>query len=417
MKGDKAVENAIRLTFLGDCLCYGLQTERLRAAGKTFGESVAAASPVIRGADYVLANLETPLAGERLGLAREAEPCFNTPPAFAEALRGLGVGFVSTANNHCLDRGVAGLEATIRNLDALGLGHDGTFLSEEAAGRIFVKEVGGVRVAVLCATYGTNSEYGRALLPEGERWRVSLLRPQPPNPPRPVPGPLWRRAVRRCVPRRVREAVSVLRHGLPRSAPPRPEPDNVPAAEIGTAMHEPYIRAFAEKIRRAREVADFVVVMAHVGGQYNPAPGQYERATVRWIAEAGADLILAEHAHKPLCVERLPNGTWVSYALGNFSYTPGVGWFIPNVLAEYSVALHVWVIRTDKTVVRVAFSVLKSVVGTDGVARTIPVPTLLGQIDDPLERERLLAENEAVVNQFRGTRGAVSVEEVYEVRP
>ena len=411
------MKDCVRLTCLGDCLCYGAQMERLRALGKPYAETVAAAAPVVRGADYVLANLETPLAGETLGLARGVETVFNAPTAFAEALNALGIGFLSTANNHCLDRGVAGLEATIRNLDGLGVDHDGTYLTEADAGRVFVKEVGGVRVAILCATYGTNSEYGRVRLPEGEAWRVGLLRPQPPNPPPGRPWPLWRRAVRKVAPRRLREALAVLRHGLPRPPDPRPVPDNVPAGEVGAAAHEAYIRAFTEKIRRAKASADFVVVMAHVGGQYNPAPGRYERATVRWIAEAGADLVLAEHAHRPLCVERFPNGAWVCHALGNFTYTPGVGWFIPNVLAEYSVALHVWVIRTDKTVVRVAFSVLKSVVGTDGVARTIPVPTLLGQIDDPLERERLLAENEAVVNQFRGTRGAVSVEEVYEVRP
>lgn len=408
------MNDCIRLMCLGDCLCYGAQMGRLHALGKTYAETVAAAAPVVRGADYVLANLETPLAGEALGLARGAEPVFNAPTAFAEALKTLGVGFLSTANNHCLDRGVAGLEATIRNLDTLGLDHDGTFLTEADAGRVFVKEISGVRVAILCATYGTNSEYGRMCLPEGETWRVSLLRPQPPNPPPGRPWPLWRRAMRKVTPRRVREALSVLRHGLPRPPDLRPVPDNVPAGEVGAAAHEAYIRAFTEKIRRAKEVADFVVVMAHVGGQYNPAPGQYERATVRRIAEAGADLILAEHAHKPLCLERLPNGTWVSYALGNFTYTPGVGWFIPNVLAEYSVALHVWVSRADKSIARMSFSVLKSVVGADGVARTVPVPTLLGQLIDPEARELLVMENEAVVNQFRGTRGAVEVAEEYE---
>ena len=43
-----------------------------------------------------------------------------------------------------------------------------------------------------------------------------------------------------------------------------------------------------------------------------------------------------------------------------------------------------------------------------------PVPTLLGQLADPEERERLAMENEAVVNQFRGTRGAVEVAAMYE---
>lgn len=94
------MNDCIRLTCLGDCLCYGAQMGRLHALGKTYAETVAAAAPVVRGADYVLANLETPLAGEALGLARGAEPVFNAPTAFAEALKTLGVGFLSTANNH-----------------------------------------------------------------------------------------------------------------------------------------------------------------------------------------------------------------------------------------------------------------------------------------------------------------------------
>ena len=59
---------------------------------------------------------------------------FNTPDEFADILPDAGFGFVSTANNHCLDRGTAGLYRTLDVLDRVGIGHTGvrTFLDLSA---------------------------------------------------------------------------------------------------------------------------------------------------------------------------------------------------------------------------------------------------------------------------------------------
>ena len=80
----------------------------------------------LAASDYVVAHLETPISPDDTDLTHERW-CFNSPRAFAEALQWAGVDFVTTANNHCLDRGTAGIAATIGALDDIGLPHTGTF--------------------------------------------------------------------------------------------------------------------------------------------------------------------------------------------------------------------------------------------------------------------------------------------------
>lgn len=76
--------------------------------------------------DYVIGNLETPLAGEEAEYTNRIVS-FNAPDSVAEAVKKIGVDVVSTANNHCLDRGFAGLERTLTTLDRIGLDHTGTY--------------------------------------------------------------------------------------------------------------------------------------------------------------------------------------------------------------------------------------------------------------------------------------------------
>ena len=71
------------------------------------------AKPWIEQADYAVVNLETTFAG---GPDYSGFPAFNTPDALGDALKDAGFDLVSTANNHCLDRGYDGM---LRTLDVL----------------------------------------------------------------------------------------------------------------------------------------------------------------------------------------------------------------------------------------------------------------------------------------------------------
>ena len=63
--------------------------------------------------DYVIANLETPISYDNSNLTNHKWE-FCTPKEFAFALKKVGVDYVSTANNHCLDRGMEGVISTIK---------------------------------------------------------------------------------------------------------------------------------------------------------------------------------------------------------------------------------------------------------------------------------------------------------------
>lgn len=149
-------------------------------------------------------------------------------------------------------------------------------------------------------------------------------------------------------------------------------------------------------------MADIVVAYPHVGGQYNPAPGLYTKYVVNNLKEAGADIIVANHPHTSLRCECLDNGVFCAYALGNLAFTPDVGFFLDNVLAEYGIVLHTYWDEETKRMVKLSFNVTRCVVGEDGVTRVKEVSDIYNATTNKTERERLMIDNEAVVNRFAG---------------
>lgn len=122
--------------------------------------------PLIAGADVALCHVETPLTAH--ATAPSAFPVFSTPPALATAIRRVGFDACSTASNHTLDQGPAGIAATLRALDASGVRHAGSARSAREAQRpVIVRTASGVRVALLAFTQVTNGQ-----VPEPP-WRVN----------------------------------------------------------------------------------------------------------------------------------------------------------------------------------------------------------------------------------------------------
>ena len=99
-------------------------------------------------------NLETTFAGEARGYS--GYPTFNSPAALGTAVKNIGIDILSTANNHCMDKGESGLISTLDTLDEIGIEHIGTNRSKEEQDTVLVKEVNGMKIAFLSFTYGTN---------------------------------------------------------------------------------------------------------------------------------------------------------------------------------------------------------------------------------------------------------------------
>ena len=123
----------------------------------------------IQTADIAVGNLETTFAGSKVGYS--GYPTFNTPEILAKNLKQAGFDVVSTANNHCMDKGYKGIESTIDFLDESDLAHTGTFKSKEDQEKILIKNVKGVSVAFLSFTYGTNG----IAIPKDKSYAVNLI--------------------------------------------------------------------------------------------------------------------------------------------------------------------------------------------------------------------------------------------------
>lgn len=102
--------------------------------------------------DFMVANLEVPLAGSGKGYS--GYPQFNCPDSIADALKGAGVDMLLTANNHTYDQGHSGFVRTQEVLEEKGMLHLGTRLSLDTP-LYTVQEINGIRVGMVCYTYET----------------------------------------------------------------------------------------------------------------------------------------------------------------------------------------------------------------------------------------------------------------------
>jgi len=126
--------------------------------------------PLVAGADLAICHEEVPLA--RLGGPYRNFPRFAAPPHVVEAIKATGYDLCTTASNHCLDQGFAGLRRTLDDLDHAGIRHVGTYRTRRAArSPVVFTTKSGVKIAVVAATFSTNG----ISLPRGKGWMVNRI--------------------------------------------------------------------------------------------------------------------------------------------------------------------------------------------------------------------------------------------------
>ena len=391
-------EELIKLTFIGDVLCKREILKLVLSGRRSFDEIFADVKQLFSESDYVIGNLETPIAGEKLGYT-SIPSCFNSPESFAEALFNAGVNMVSTANNHCLDRGVKGLCETLDALDRIGLEHVGTYRTKEESDKIKVVDVRGVKFSFVAGTYGYGSDESRYGISErhlskDDEWHIDLFR----NPTAAgITGPslpkLLLSFLKTKTPSKLKSILKFIHAGC---RPTDYLSDNVSPSEIKLTENIPYINAFLSKLEKAKQVSDFVIALPHLGGQYNPYPGFFQEFVTQQILSMGIDLIVENHSHNPQPINIHENGTLVAYSLGNFAYTPYIDNFVYQTFAEYGVVLHVYVNRNTKRIVCHNVDLVKNILEQDGFARTVRTEYLLGHVKDEVKRERLYQETNAI---------------------
>jgi poly-gamma-glutamate capsule biosynthesis protein CapA/YwtB (metallophosphatase superfamily) len=159
------------ISAVGDLMCSYRQFRIARMKGHDFDfyPSHQMVRPLLAGADFTLGNLETNMGGA--GRAYSGFPRFNTPDDYLGPLREAGFDFLFTSNNHSLDLGEDGILRTIRKLDELGIGHTGTFVSEEDRNRVRIVDVKGIKLGLLSYTSTTNGIKG----PRGKKYLVNYV--------------------------------------------------------------------------------------------------------------------------------------------------------------------------------------------------------------------------------------------------
>ncbi|MDX3312525.1 CapA family protein [Streptomyces sp. NPDC054884] len=156
----------------GDVLPHTTVIDRARFDGGgvayDFRPMFAGIAPVVSRADLALCHMETVYGanGDYTGY-----PVFKSPPEIAAALAATGYDGCSTASNHSLDDGAAGVQRTLDALDAAGVRHAGTARTEAEGNSVTLLSAGPARVAHLAYTYDTNGYP----LPPGQPWTVDLI--------------------------------------------------------------------------------------------------------------------------------------------------------------------------------------------------------------------------------------------------
>lgn len=149
-------ERHLSLLIAGDLMQHmpQIKAARLPDGSYNYEECFAGIKAEVERADVAVANFETTLAGPPYS----GFPKFSAPDDFLKGVLDAGFDIMLTANNHCVDTHRKGLERTLAMMDSLGMRHLGTYRNRAERERDypFLLEKNGVRIVLLCFTYGTN---------------------------------------------------------------------------------------------------------------------------------------------------------------------------------------------------------------------------------------------------------------------
>lgn len=357
----------IKISFVGDIICEEQQLLVNKTdKGFEFSDVFENIKPAFLESDFVVGNLETPLAEEDLKYTNH-KWSFNTPIEFALAVKRVGFDLVSTANNHCLDRGINGLYKTIKNLDHINLDHIGTYLSKNDKDKLYIKKIGNIKIAFIAYTYGTNASFNKAYLKKNEKHAVNLFKRQE------------KILLRRQIMKRVLTKVEhVIINGF-------------------TFNHR--LRNLKKKINLAKRETDLVFVLMHSGGQYNLKPDAWTVNLIDYLFKNKVDGIIGCHPHVVQRVLINKNNQIGAFSLGNFCSYPGSDSCKMNQ-SEYSIILHVFLNEITKKIEKITFQIAKSIIDSDGKAKIYLLYDLINKENDQSVKGKLIEDNLLIINRF-----------------
>lgn len=286
---------------------------------------------------------------------------------------------VSTANNHCLDRGIEGLLRTIKVLNDKGIEFTGTYLNPQEKSRSLIKEIEGVKFGFMSYTYGTNTLENKIVLDSNKLGHINLLTSQTSN--RLTQEGRQVSPLRHCVNSVVQKLFSSNMRMLIKRMLGMPL--NTPIVDDNIFIDDRFIQKLIDDIKSTKAESDVVFMLMHSGGQFNSKPGAFTRKIVRILLDNGVDYIIGTHPHVVQQMEA-SNDNVVFYSLGNFSISPSSVYILHDLKPEYSIVPHFYFDNEGSGVslVHLTFSILKIIENANHKLKVYTVSDLYEQLDD-----------------------------------
>lgn len=154
MAGTDRVVAAFTGDFLATHATWVRAQQNAGGHGYDYRPMLARLRSLTSSADLAICHLETPLTGPGVGLSDY--PRYVVPHELVHAIRWAGYDGCSTASNHTLDAGHAGIRTTLGWLDEVGLRHTGSARTKKERWRTSHYVVGDLKVAHLSFTASFN---------------------------------------------------------------------------------------------------------------------------------------------------------------------------------------------------------------------------------------------------------------------
>jgi poly-gamma-glutamate capsule biosynthesis protein CapA/YwtB (metallophosphatase superfamily) len=144
--------------------------QRRGKGGYDFAPLLAGMKPVISSADLAICHEEVPLASP--GGPYRNYPLFAAPPHVVKAISATGYDVCTTASNHAVDQGFAGVRRTLDDLDHAKIAHAGTARTKAESQRPTIfRTRQGVKIGIIAATFSLNG----IPMPAGKPWAVQRM--------------------------------------------------------------------------------------------------------------------------------------------------------------------------------------------------------------------------------------------------
>lgn len=394
---------SVKISFTGDIMCEAIQinSHKVDEEKYDFSEIFSDMRNYFKRSDYVVTNLETPVAGVKFGFC-DKKFSFNTPEEFLIAIKDMGVNLVTTANNHCLDRGVEGLIKTIETLDRYNLSHIGTYNKKNKG---FIKSIDGIKVGFLSYTYGTNAFANNNYLKKKEKYMVNLFQQQE----------LRNKFVRLSYKNMWKFYSRLYRLYLRVFNPKQLKREVFERKEISFL----YMMRLKKEIKLLKKNgAQYIIMCAHMGGQYNTKAKEETKELVDKIIRFGADAVIGNHEHliNESDLSGIKNNVIKTYSLGNFSGLAGVLKPPYDKMAEYSIVFNIYLNKDGNSVNvdKCTFSIVKSIKINDGKIKTVLLYDLINNCNDKEDKKKLISDNLKIYNLFLNTnKSTIELKEEY----